>query len=176
MDQKIKHDERAHSDPGPTRGGAGEITPPPSLRAMRGLPPLVPVTAPSSLPVRLRRIRPLRPRWKRITGPHGHRLVRLELRSPPSPDIPDVGLDIAAMDFSDSSDFKHRVTPSPPVTSRIASSEVQTSTQAALRTLLRAICPGPEHRKLRRVILALATLIVTGGVITLTGLSAAKQA
>lgn len=108
-------------------------------------------------------------------GPHGRRLVRLELQAPPSPDIPDLGMDIAALEFSDSSELKRPIPPSPSVPSR-TTTEVQNSTQAALRTLLRAVCPGPEHRKLRRVILAISSLIVAGGVITLTGLAATNQA
>ena len=168
MDSESKEVDRAHSDPGP-RGD----TPPPSLRELRGLPPL---HVPTSVPVRLRRLASHRPKWRRIMDAKGHRLVRLELE-PPSIDAPeDEGFHVTKLEFSNSDETKH-VPPTPqPTPPARDTTEVQNATQAALRTLLRTICPGPQHRKLRRVILALSTLIIAGGVVTLTGLAATKQA
>lgn len=162
---------RAHSDPGVV--GRTTFS---TLRNPRTLPPL---DIRSSAPARVRRIKLIKPsqlRWRRRG--ENHRLVRMEVkqarpRRPSHESLPDPELyEVTEVEFAREPTEGKASPLSPPARE---TTEVQTTTQAALRTLLRALCPGPEHRKLRRAILALFTLLAAAGGAALLGYGVAKS-
>ena len=100
------------------------------------------------------------PRWKRRRA----RLERVEM----TPTLPDG--DETEAEFSDTEMERPRMEVKtielPPAPTR---EETNTSPRHAIRDLVRVLCPGPEHRKARRIIMALVTIGIALGTVGAVG-------